>query len=344
MTTYKDAGVDVRTGEEFVRKISHIAKPGKGVIGGLGGFGALFDLKSRNYKDPILVSATDGVGTKLRIAIETSRYDTIGIDLVAMCVNDILAHGGEPIFFMDYYSCNKLDMEVGTQIIESIAEGCRLANCSLVGGETAEMPSFYRTDDFDLAGFAVGVVERDMLLPKKVEMESGDVLIGMASSGIHSNGFSLVRKIIEKEELNWGDEAPFWAGVNLGDALLDPTKIYVTPIMSSLKKFRGIKGLAHITGGGIGYNLQRILPEGMVAHVDSHSWDVPGVFDWLSKFVDQDEMLRVFNCGLGMIMVVEKNQAASVLGHLNRTGHQSFTIGELKMSQNNPVIFHGNLF
>lgn len=344
--TYREAGVDITLADEFVRDIAPIADSTAGAvrpgpIGGIGGFGALFDLKRAGFKDPILVSSTDGVGTKLRIAIEAQRFDTIGIDLVAMCVNDILVHGAEPLFFLDYFAVGKLKKEHGLQVVQSIADGCRISGSALVGGETAEMPGFYAEGDFDLAGFSVGAVERGHELPRRSEIKVGDVLLGIASSGVHSNGFSLVRRIVSRSGIKWSDPAPFCRNETLGDALLTPTKIYVKSVLHTLRHSQGIKALAHITGSGALGKLYRILPppgEGQVqAHIKLGSWQVPPVFKWLrdcgeysDSDADETELLSAFNCGVGMVAVVAPEHVATVRRLLEEQGEKAFVIGEIE--------------
>lgn len=325
--TYADAGVDIDAGNALVDRIKPAAASTKrpGVMDGLGGFGAMFDLKAAGFKDPVLVSATDGVGTKLRIAIDTGHVNTVGIDLVAMCVNDLICQGAVPLFFLDYFATGKLDVESAAQVIEGIAEGCRQANSALVGGETAEMPGMYEADDFDLAGFAVGAMERGAMLPAGVS--EGDVLIGMPSSGVHSNGYSLVRKIVEQSGLGWDDACPFGKGT-LGAALLEPTRIYVRPAVAALET-GALHGLAHITGGGLTENLPRALPDGLGAEIDLDAWDRLPVFDWLIKGagLDQAEALKTFNCGIGMIAIASADGADSVMAALKSEGVEAMRIG-----------------
>jgi len=344
-TTYRDAGVDIRLADDFIKSIGPIAdatisqRPGP--MEGLGGFGALFDLKSAGFHDPILVSSTDGAGTKLRIAIETNHVDTIGIDLVAMCVNDIVVHGAEPLFFLNYFALGQLDNELGTRVLRGIAEGCKLAGAALVGGETAEMPGFYAKGDFDLAGFTVGAVERGQELPRRRDIQKGDALVGIASSGVHSNGYSLVRKLVKNSGLAWSDVAPFDHSKTLGEALLEPTRIYVKSILQVLKKTDGIKALAHITGSGALGKLHRILPspsaEGVRACIQLGTWQVPAVFRWLrdqanytNSAEDEKELLRAFNCGIGMVAVVAKDKVSPVLRLLEEAGEKAFLIGEIE--------------
>jgi phosphoribosylformylglycinamidine cyclo-ligase len=343
-TTYRDAGVDIKSADDFVKAISPIADSTidrrSGPMEGIGGFGALFDLKKSGYKDPILVSSTDGVGTKLRIAIETDCLDTIGIDLVAMCVNDVLVHGAEPLFFLDYFAVGKLEQAIGTRVLKGIAEGCQLAGAALVGGETAEMPGFYAPGDFDLAGFAVGAVERGDELPRRSEIQPGDVLLGLASSGVHSNGYSLVRRVVDDLGLSWSEPAPFCGDKTLGEALLIPTRIYVKSVLHTLKNSVGIKALAHITGSGALGKLHRILPppsqNGVRASINLDSWNVPPVFRWLrdsanlpSTIEGDTELLKVFNCGIGMVAVVAQEAIPQVRQLLESAGEQTFPIGEI---------------
>ena len=334
--TYADAGVDIDAGNALVEAIKPLAKSTHriGAEADLGGFGGLFDLKRAGFKDPILVSTNDGVGTKLKIAIDTGHHATIGIDLVAMCVNDLVVAGAEPLFFLDYFATGKLDVAVAKEVIAGIAAGCREANCALIGGETAEMPGLYRDKDYDLAGFSVGAVERGEILPR-ADVEVGDVLIGLPSSGVHSNGYSLVRRLVEAEKLNWGDAAPFAPDKNVASALLEPTRIYVSAILAALKATGGgrgaIKALAHITGGGLSENLPRVLPAHLAARIDLSSWTAPWVFGWLAKAgrIDDTEMLRTFNCGIGMVVVAEKARAGEVILALQAAGEHPVVIGAI---------------
>ena len=325
--SYAQAGVDIDAGNALVEAIKPAAKATArpGVISGLGGFGALFDLKGAGYSDPILVAATDGVGTKLRIAIDTGHLDTIGIDLVAMCVNDLVCQGAEPLFFLDYFATGKLDVAAATRIITGIAEGCRRSGCALIGGETAEMPGMYEAKDFDLAGFAVGAMERGHDLPAGVK--AGDVLLGLASDGVHSNGYSLVRKIVERAGLAWDAPAPF-ADESLGAALLAPTRLYVKPALAAIRA-GGVHALAHITGGGLTENLPRVLPEGLGADIDLSSWALPPVFAWLAAEggVDQAEMLKTFNSGIGLVLIVAPDRAAALRAALMAEGVTVHTLG-----------------
>jgi phosphoribosylformylglycinamidine cyclo-ligase len=327
---YRDAGVDIDAGEALVEAIKPLARATRrdGVLGGLGGFGALFDPKAAGFTDPILVSSTDGVGTKLRIAIDSGQHATVGIDLVAMCVNDLIVQGAEPLFFLDYFATGRLDVEQAAVVIGGIAEGCRLAGCALVGGETAEMPGMYRGNDYDLAGFAVGAAERGTLLPRDVQ--PGDAILGLASSGVHSNAFSLVRRIIAKSRLLWTSPAPYAPRQSLGQAMMTPTRIYVRAVLA-LHHARLLKAAAHITGGGLPGNVPRVLPDGMVAALEP-AWPVPPVFHWLARtgHVPAEEMLRVFNCGIGMVLVVSNPDAATAL--LTGEGETVYRIGVVEPS------------
>ena len=325
--TYGAAGVDIDAGNALVERIKPAAastlRPG--VMAGLGGFGALFDLKAAGYDDPVLVSATDGVGTKLRLAIDTGALDTVGIDLVAMCVNDLVCQGAEALFFLDYFATGRLDVDAAATVIAGIAEGCRMAGAALVGGETAEMPGMYDPDDFDLAGFAVGAMEREGALPRDVT--AGDVLLGVASSGVHSNGFSLVRRVAEAARLGWGDPAPFGEG-SLGGALLAPTRIYVRPALAA-RATGGLHALAHITGGGLTENLPRVLPPGMGAEIDLDAWTLPPVFAWLRAAgrIADGEMLKTFNCGIGLVAVAAPAAADAVAAAFRDAGDRVQRIG-----------------
>ena len=330
--TYAEAGVDIDAGNALVEAIKPLAKATRrpGSEAGLGGFGALFDLKAAGYDDPLLVSTTDGVGTKLKIAIETGLHDTIGIDLVAMCVNDLLAQGAEPLLFLDYFATAKLELESAKKVVAGIAEGCRLAGCALVGGETAEMPGMYGEGDYDLAGFSVGAVERGKVLPDLDSQRPGDLIIGLASSGPHSNGYSLIRKIVAVSGLAWDAPAPFEAGKTLAQALLAPTRIYVKSTLPLLQS-GAIKGAAHITGGGLIENPPRCIAEGLVPRFDWNAWTLPPVFEWLKQTggVAEHEMRRTFNCGLGLTLVVAPDRAPAVLAALLNAGEQAFVVGEL---------------
>ena len=338
--TYADAGVNIQAGNALVEKIKPLAASTSrpGVVDSLGGFGALFDLKKSGYVDPILVAATDGVGTKLKIAIDSKNCSTIGIDLVAMCVNDLLCQGAEPLFFLDYFATGKLDVEIATEVIKGVAKGCKLSGCALIGGETAEMPGIYQGDDFDLAGFAVGAVDRGNTLPTKIK--AGDVFLGIPSSGLHSNGFSLVRKVVEVSKLDWDSMSPF-SNQTLGLELLTPTALYVRPILPIIKANQ-IKGLAHITGGGIIENIPRVLPQGLTGEVDLDSWELPKVFEWLAKVggLSESEMLRTFNCGIGIVLVVSKENELEVLRQLIDSGETPVKMGKVIVGKD--VNFKGN--
>jgi phosphoribosylformylglycinamidine cyclo-ligase len=327
--TYAEAGVDIDAGNALVDRIKPAAAATKrpGVMSGLGGFGALFDLKAAGYDDPILVAATDGVGTKLKIAIDTGLYDTIGIDLVAMCVNDLVCQGAEPLFFLDYFATGKLEVDAAARIIAGIAEGCRLSGCALVGGETAEMPGMYAPGDFDLAGFAVGAMNRGAALPAGVQ--AGDVLLGLASDGVHSNGYSLVRRVVERSGLAWDAPAPFTQG-SLGAALLAPTRLYVKPALAAIRA-GGVHGLAHITGGGLTENLPRVLSEGLGAQIDLGAWSLPPVFTWLATEggLAQAEMLKTFNAGIGMVLVVAADRADALAAELAAAGESVHHLGHV---------------
>lgn len=327
---YKQAGVDIDAGNELINRIKPFAKATKriGADSELGGFGALFDLKKCGYKDPILVSSTDGVGTKLKVAIDLGKHDTIGIDLVAMSVNDLLAQGAEPLFFLDYFACSKLSLDVASDVVKGIAEGCKQAGCALIGGETAEMPGMYKEGDYDLAGFAVGAVERDLILPKETKV--GDVLIGLKSSGVHSNGYSLARFILQKNNINFEDKIAEFGNKTIGEVLLTPTKIYVKSCLNAIKTGK-VKALAHITGGGLVENLPRVLSEGVEVKIDYKSWTAPEIFPWLQKMgnVADEEMHRTFNCGIGMVLVVDKNDTEEVKDVLEKSGEETFVIGKL---------------
>ena len=328
---YKEAGVDIDAGDALVEKIKPLAKSTNraGNMGGLGGFGAFFDVKGAGFKDPVIVSSTDGVGTKLKVAIDTNRHDSVGIDLVAMCVNDILVQGAEPLFFLDYFASGKLDVATAEQVISGIAEGCRQSNCALIGGETAELPGMYHDGDYDLAGFAVGAVERDAIITGET-ITAGDVVIGISSSGIHSNGYSLVRKIVKDAGLTFADKAPFSNSQTIGEVLMTPTKIYTRALMPLIKQAGTIKGMAHITGGGLTENIPRVLPDGIGVHLDMGKWVKPAVFGWLKKTADIDpsEMVRTLNCGIGMIVIASAENADKIVSHLNGAGEIASVIGQ----------------
>jgi phosphoribosylformylglycinamidine cyclo-ligase len=328
--TYAEAGVDIDAGNALVERIKPAAAATRrpGVMSGLGGFGGLFDLKAAGFSDPILVAATDGVGTKLRIAIDTGQVDGVGVDLVAMCVNDLVCQGAEPLFFLDYFATGKLDTDQAARIVEGIARGCAASGCALIGGETAEMPGMYPAGDFDLAGFAIGAMERGTDLPRDVA--EGDVLIGLASDGVHSNGYSLVRRIVERSGLGWGDPCPWDADETLGAALLAPTRLYVRPALAALAT-GGVHGLAHITGGGLTENLPRVLPEGTGAGIDLASWPLPPVFGWLASQggLAQAELLKTFNAGIGMVVVAAPDRADAVEAALAEAGETTHRIGHV---------------
>ena len=339
--TYADAGVDIDAGNALVDRIKPAAKRTNrtGTMGGLGGFGALFDLKAAGYNDPILVAATDGVGTKLRIAIDTGNVDTIGIDLVAMCVNDLVCQGAEPLLFLDYFATGKLDVEEATRIITGIAAGCEASGCALIGGETAEMPGMYHKGDFDLAGFAVGAMERGTELPAGVA--EGDVLLGLASNGVHSNGYSFVRKVVDLSGLGWDAASPFSDGT-LGAALLAPTRLYVKQSLAAIRA-GGVHALAHITGGGLTENPPRVVPEGLGCEIDLSAWTLPPVFRWLAKTANmaEQELLKTFNCGIGMIAFVDQARAAELADLFRAQGETVVELGRVVKGEG--VIYKGRL-
>jgi phosphoribosylformylglycinamidine cyclo-ligase len=329
--TYAKAGVDIDAGNRMVDLIKPLvrATARRGADAEIGGFGGLFDLKRAGFSDPVLVASTDGVGTKVKIAIETGRHDTIGIDLVAMSVNDLVVQGAEPLFFLDYFACGKLDPETGAAIVAGVAAGCKQANCALIGGETAEMPGLYAAGDYDLAGFAVGAAERGELLPRDVA--AGDAVLGIASSGVHSNGYSLARKVVEKSGLGWDAPAPFDRARPLGQALLEPTRIYVKSCLAAIRQTKAVKALAHITGGGFPDNIPRALPDALGVAIDLGQVPVLPVFKWMAATggIAEAEMARTFNCGIGMVVVVEPGQADAVAGELTRAGETVVRLGEV---------------
>ena len=365
--TYRDSGVDIDAGNALVQAIKPLVKATRrpGADADLGGFGGLFDLKAAGFRDPVLVATNDGVGTKLRIAIDTGCHDTIGVDLVAMCVNDLVVQGAEPLLFLDYFACRKLDVEIARRVIAGIAAACREAGCALIGGETAEMPGMYHGADYDLAGFAVGAVERGEVLPR-ADIAPGDLLLGLPSSGVHSNAYSLVRRLVEREGIAWDAPAPFAtdlrkasaggvaapvavaggsgaggtgaAAGSLAAALLEPTRIYVKPLLAAIRATGGggpggaVKGLAHITGGGLSENLPRVMPAGLAAHVDLASFHAPPVFGWLARVgnLDDSEMLRTFNCGIGMVAIVAAAAADAVAAALRAAGEAPVVIGAVE--------------
>jgi phosphoribosylformylglycinamidine cyclo-ligase len=343
---YAGSGVDIDAGNRLVEAIKPLVRATRrpGADAEIGGFGGLFDLKAAGYRDPILVAANDGVGTKVKIAAETGIHETIGIDLVAMCINDLVVQGAEPLFFLDYYATGKLDPAAAAQVVAGIAEGCRIAGAALIGGETAEMPDVYSGSDYDLAGFAVGAVERGAILPRR-DIAAGDMLLGLASSGIHSNGFSLVRRLVAEAGLRWDSPAPFAPDVPLGRALLTPTRIYVKPILAALRAGAPIKGLAHITGGGFIENIPRILPGEIAARIDLEAVAVSPVFGWLAGLgrIAEREMLRTFNCGIGMVAVVPEGEADSIAARLAESGERVTRIGRLETRLGDAVVFDGRL-
>ncbi|MEH6524995.1 MAG: phosphoribosylformylglycinamidine cyclo-ligase [Sneathiella sp.] len=330
--SYKEAGVDIDAGNSLVDTIKPLAAATRrsGANADLGGFGAIFDPKAAGFKDPLLVSATDGVGTKLKVAIDMDRHDTVGIDLVAMCVNDLVVQGAEPLFFLDYFATGGLDVSAASTIISGIAEGCKQAGCALIGGETAEMPGMYAAGDYDLAGFTVGAVERDQLLQAN-QLNDGDILLGLASSGVHSNGFSLIRKLVVDFDLNYSDTAPFDSQQSLGDALIAPTRIYVKSCLQAIRAGH-IKALSHITGGGLYENIPRILPKSLVAEIDATSWALPPLFSWLAQIgnIAPRELATTFNCGLGMVVAVSPENEKQAIEMLTNAGETVFSVGYLR--------------
>jgi phosphoribosylformylglycinamidine cyclo-ligase len=344
--TYADAGVDIDAGNRMVELIKPLvrATARTGADAEIGGFGGLFDLRRTGFKDPVLVASTDGVGTKIKVAIETGRPGTIGIDLVAMSVNDLVVQGAEPLFFLDYFACSRLDPKLGAQIVAGIAEGCRDAGCALIGGETAEMSDLYKPEDYDLAGFAVGAVERDGVLPRP-DIAAGDAVLGIASSGLHSNGFTLVRKICALSGVPWTAPAPFAPSQTLGEAILTPTRIYVKSCLAAIRETGGVKALAHITGGGFTDNIPRALPKHLGAAIDLDRVPVLPVFRWLAEVggVAVPEMLRTFNCGIGMVAVVSPEKADAVEAVLRRMGETVVRLGEVVPSADHAVSYRGTL-
>jgi phosphoribosylformylglycinamidine cyclo-ligase len=344
---YAAAGVDIDAGNRMVDLIKPLvratARPGAGAE--IGGFGGLFDLKAAGFADPILVAATDGVGTKVKIAIETSRHDTIGIDLVAMSVNDLIVQGAEPLFFLDYFACGKLDPAIGAAVVKGIAGACREAGCALIGCETAEMPGVYQSSDYDLAGFAVGAVGRDAILPRP-DIAAGDVIVGLAASGVHSNGFSLVRKIVRDAGLGWDRPAPFAREQTLGEALLTPTRLYVRPCLAAIRESKAVKALAHITGGGFVENIPRVLPAGLGVRVALERVPVLPVFKWLAATgaIAEQEMLRTFNCGIGMVAVLDKTEADAAIECFAKHGEKAVRLGEVVAAAGGSAVsFSGRL-
>ncbi len=346
--TYAEAGVDIDAGNRMVELIKPLvrATARAGADAEIGGFGGLFDLKAAGFADPVLVAATDGVGTKLKIAIETGRHETIGIDLVAMSVNDLVVQGAQPLFFLDYFACGKLDPEVGARVVKGVANGCLMAGCALIGGETAEMPDVYRGGDYDLAGFAVGAAERGALLPRP-DIAAGDTILGIASSGVHSNGYSLVRRLVAVSGLAFDAPAPFDRARSLGEALLTPTRIYVKSCLAALRETKALKGLAHITGGGFTDNIPRVLPKGLAAAIELPRLPVLPVFRWLASTggIAELEMLRTFNCGIGMVAVVETARADAVAAVLTQAGETVVRLGCVEAAGGDAprVVFSGHL-
>jgi phosphoribosylformylglycinamidine cyclo-ligase len=344
--SYAGAGVSIAAGNALVKAIGPLAKSTArpGADAELGGFGGFFDPRAAGYTDPLLVAANDGVGTKVKLAIDHDRHDAIGIDLVAMCVNDLVVQGAEPLFFLDYFATGKLDPEAGTRIVTGIAEGCRVAGAALIGGETAEMPGLYAGRDFDLAGFAVGAVERGNLLPRS-DIAAGDRLLGLASSGIHSNGYSLVRKLVDGSAVPLDTPAPFDTTIALGRSLLTPTRIYVKPILRTIRETGGIKALAHITGGGLVDNVPRILPPELTARIDLARIEVPAVFGWLAAAgaIAEPEMLRTFNCGIGMVIVADPRETKAVCQTLQAAGETVIELGAVESRSAEAIVFDGAL-
>jgi phosphoribosylformylglycinamidine cyclo-ligase len=345
--SYRQAGVDIDAGNRLVDLIKPFVRATRrpGADAEIGGFGGVFDLKALGMRDPLLVASNDGVGTKVKLAIDANRHENIGIDLVAMCVNDLVVQGAEPLFFLDYFATGKLVPEHAAKVVEGIAKGCKEAGCALIGGETAEMPGLYAGEDYDLAGFSVGAVERDALLPRP-DVKAGDILIGLPSSGVHSNGYSLVRRIVDKSGVKLDAKAPFDASQTLGEALLAPTRIYVKPVLSAIKATPGIKALAHITGGGFVDNIPRVLPDNCAAKVDLSRIPVLPVFKWLAKEggVAELEMLRTFNCGIGLILAVDAAKVSDVESAMRAAGENPIRIGEIVSHQGEPVtLFDGKL-
>jgi len=333
--TYRDAGVDIDAGDALVDRIKPMAARTmrEGVLSGIGGFGGLFEIPKR-YKEPVLVSGTDGVGTKLRLAFEWQVHDTVGIDLVAMSVNDILVQGAEPLFFLDYFACGKLSVDVAAQVVGGIARGCEIAGCALIGGETAEMPGMYPEGEYDLAGFAVGAVEKSAIIDGG-SIQPGDVVLGLASSGAHSNGYSLLRKVLERTGMRADDD---FAGKPLSEVVMAPTRIYVKPMLAAIAKFgSAIKGMAHITGGGLLENVPRVLAKGLQAQLHAGAWQIPALFDWLKREggIEQQEMYRVFNCGIGLVVIVPADQAASIRSFLQEQGETVSVLGEIVKADEN---------
>jgi phosphoribosylaminoimidazole synthetase len=345
--TYADSGVDIDAGEALVERIKPLAKSTRrpGADAALGGFGGLFDLKACGFTDPVLVAANDGVGTKLKLAIETGLHGGVGIDLVAMCVNDLAVQGAQPLFFLDYFATGKLNVDEAEIVIAGIADGCRQAGCALIGGETAEMPGMYAKGDYDLAGFSVGAVERDAILPRTADMVEGDIVLGLASSGVHSNGFSLVRRLLELNAIGYDATLPFAPDMTVGQALIQPTKIYVKAMMAVLARHK-IKGFAHITGGGLTENIPRAVPEGLDIEINLSAWKLPALFGWLQKLggIDPGEMLRTFNCGIGMTAIVAAEDADAITAAFEEAGESAIRIGKLVVAHGEAtVVYRGQM-
>jgi len=345
--TYADSGVDIDAGEALVERIKPLAKSTRriGADAALGGFGGLFDLKACGFTDPVLVAANDGVGTKLKLAIDTGLHTGVGVDLVAMCVNDLAVQGAQPLFFLDYFATGKLNVDEAEIVIAGIADGCRQAGCALIGGETAEMPGMYAKGDYDLAGFAVGAVEREAILPKTGDMVDGDLVLGLFSSGVHSNGFSLVRRVLELNGIGYDVALPFAPDVTAGQALIRPTRIYVKAMLAVLAKHK-VKGFAHITGGGLTENLPRAVPEGLDIEVNLSTWKLPALFGWLQKLggIDPGEMLRTFNCGIGMTAIVAAEETDAVIAAFTEAGETAVKIGRLIAGKGEAaVVYRGTL-
>ena len=339
--SYKEAGVDIDAGNALVEAIKPMARATArtGVVSDIGGFGALFDLKAAGFRDPILVASSDGVGTKLLVAGQVGRHESVGIDLVAMCVNDLVVQGAEPLFFLDYLATGRLDVAAAEEVVSGIAEGCRLAGCALIGGETAEMPGLYADGDYDLAGFAVGAAERGRLISGE-DVAEGDVILGLASGGLHASGFSLVRRLVADAGLNLSDPAPFTDARPLGEFLLDPTRIYVKSCLAAVAA-GGVKAMAHITGGGLVDNIPRVLPDGLAAHIDAQAWSLPPVFAWLAGAVEPGELARTFNCGIGMALVVSQDRAGALTAVLEDADETVIPMGRISGSSGPAVIIAG---
>ncbi|OIN85249.1 MAG: phosphoribosylformylglycinamidine cyclo-ligase [Alphaproteobacteria bacterium CG1_02_46_17] len=334
-SAYKDSGVDIEAGDALVERIKPMAKSTHraGIMGGLGGFGALFDVKAAGYQDPVIVSSTDGVGTKIRVAIDCNIHNTVGVDLVAMCVNDLIVQGAEPLFFLDYFASSKLNVDVAADVVSGIAEGCRQAGCALIGGETAEMPGMYAEGDYDLAGFTVGAVERNKMLTGQ-HIQEGDIVLGLAASGLHSNGFSLVRKLIADQSLTYQSPLPYDTDRKISDEVLIPTRIYIKSLLPLVQNTSLIKGLANITGGGLLENIPRVIPEGLAIDLDASAWELPPVFRWLKQAgqIGNEDLARTLNCGIGMVAIVRDADVTEVIKLLTDAGETVFSIGKILTS------------